>query len=145
MKPRTEEHKQKLRESVRAFYAANPVTAKQLAARKKNIQTCLKKRPAPTGESNGRWRGGSFVGTDGYRQVRVPTETQNHYRYEHRVVMERVLGRRLKRREHVHHKNGDKLDNRPENLQVLSATAHGALHAPAAHESRRRGKVKPNG
>ncbi|WP_121160714.1 HNH endonuclease [Micromonospora pisi] len=32
--------------------------------------------------------------------------------------MESVLGRSLSRRESVHHKNGDRLDNRPENLEL---------------------------
>lgn len=40
------------------------------------------------------------------------------YTYEHRIVAERKIGRRLEKGEIVHHINGDKLDNREENIEV---------------------------
>jgi hypothetical protein len=48
---------------------------------------------------------------------------------EHRHIMERHLGRKLSRREHVHHKNGDIHDNRIENLELLTAIEHHRLHS----------------
>lgn len=51
------------------------------------------------------------------------------YVAEHRLVMEQKLGRFLRNNEIVHHINGNKLDNRPENLEVMTASEHCRLHA----------------
>lgn len=60
-----------------------------------------------------------------YKRIRVDRETTKD---EHRLIMESFMGRRLKRKEIVHHKNGNPLDNRLDNLEVMSLEEHGRLH-----------------
>ena len=67
------------------------------------------------GPESSRWKGGRFVRDDGYVVIRTG---DGHYRFEHRLVMEKKLGRKLTRSETVHHINGDKQDNIEENLQL---------------------------
>lgn len=57
-----------------------------------------------------------------------PNCTLKGYVAEHRLVAEEIIGRYLKEDEHVHHINRDKLDNRKENLMVMTNSEHMRLH-----------------
>lgn len=72
------------------------------------------------------WQGGKVANTHGYIAVYVPDHPMANgrgYVLEHRYVMAQHLGRSLKPSEQVHHKNGDRADNRIENLE-LWVTGH---------------------
>lgn len=84
------------------------------------------------GERNPNWRGGRSVASNGYVIVRVGVGHRladvRGYAYEHRVVAEQKIGRPLVKGEHVHHVDGNKQNNAPENLEVLTHAEHAVEH-----------------
>jgi hypothetical protein len=71
-----------------------------------------------------REKGSRQVTNSGYILLSAsdPNNPYNERGYEHRLVMEKHLGRKLLPGENVHHKNGDRSDNRVENLELWSSS-----------------------
>ena len=83
-----------------------------------SLATCSTK---PTGKDHYAWKGGRLKTTKGYIDIYIPGHPHargGKYVLEHRLVMEKKLGRYLERYEIVHHKNGIKDDNRLRNLEL---------------------------
>ncbi len=82
-------------------------------------------RESALGKAHGMWKGGVIKTSGGYVQEKLRPDddlyvmaTHSGYVMQHRLVMARHLGRKLNEGESVHHINGDKKDNRIENLQL---------------------------
>jgi uncharacterized protein (DUF1330 family) len=83
------------------------------------------------GSKNPNWIGGKVLDKRGYILIKFrehPNAQTNGYIYEHRLVMEKHLGRYLKPEETIHHLNGDKTDNRIENLKLFASKSEHIKH-----------------
>jgi hypothetical protein len=112
------------------------------AMRRHGLTTRPQAKRDQEGPRNASWRGGLHINTAGYAFVRRPDHPRagaNGYVPQHVLVMEEHLGRRLVWRgpghpesEIIHHLNGDKLDNRLENLIITTFAEHLDYHRDRA-------------
>ncbi|SRR6266496_951856 len=108
--------------------------------------------PIIKGKDHYNWKGGRSINSQGYVMVRCEghprARKSNRYRVrEHVLVMEKHLDRYLNQGEEVHHINGNKSDNRIENLQLTNRKEHMRNHVKNGmnkelYDKMRRGIIK---
>jgi hypothetical protein len=83
------------------------------------------------GSRNGSWKGGVRVDDDGYVLRWAPEHPfarESGQVLEHRLVMEKKIGRYLTKDEVVHHKDKNKANNHPDNLELFVENAEHLRH-----------------
>lgn len=97
----------------------------------KTKQILSEKAKLRTGDKSSNWKGG-YIHNGKYIYIyspNHPNKTKENYVCEHRLLMEKKIGRYLKKDEVVHHINGIKTDNRIENLVLIkNQSEHNKKH-----------------
>jgi hypothetical protein len=112
--------------------------AYKMGLRKSSDIEFLNRSEVRKGEKASNWNGGVRTTQAGYRQILCPDHPRadsNGYVMEHILVWERATGVPVPKSCCVHHLNGNKTDNRIENLCLMQHTAHTVFHHTGAKRS----------
>lgn len=91
------------------------------------------------GEAHHLWKGGRSKHSEGYMEARCPEHpfaNNRGYVMEHRLIWEQHNKACLLKWIDIHHINGNKKDNRIENLEPISRSEHGRYHSRRYHQSK---------
>jgi hypothetical protein len=97
------------------------------------------KKVKECGPLHPRWTGGRRKHSAGYVEAYAPGHPSSvrNFVLEHRLIMEKQIGRYLHTWEIVHHVNGIKTDNRIENLELTNRVEHARLHKEQEYANKR--------
>ncbi len=110
--------------------------------KRRNYCSCVCANLYLRGPNHPHWRGGRVLDNGYIRTTNPITGYYGHIR-EHRLVMSQILGRPLDKSEHVHHINGNRSDNRPENLKLMTLLEHRCVHRYRDNNLRMPGEENP--
>jgi len=131
-------HREKVIQMVQDGHSIAAI-AREIGTKRIRVREFLKRnsmKSAPQspllGDKNPQWKGGRRLNHDGYVEVYTPghpnAHKHNYYILEHRLVMEKMIGRYLTKSEVVHHRDSNKANNLPENLQLFSENSEHLKH-----------------
>ena len=131
----SKESRRKLSESCKGRIAWNKGLTKKdsrvakYALSEGSKKTQFKKGIKKYGKDNSNWKGGKII-HQGYVYIRDTNHpyNKNGYVQEHRLVVEKEIGRFLEPNEIIHHINEDTEDNNLENLEKMFQKEHIILH-----------------
>jgi hypothetical protein len=115
--------KSRIKWSKKAKYCSRKCCLNSSAIKKTQFQKGHKKSNL---SSNAQWKGGKIIDEKGYIRIRF---SPNKWQYEHRIVMEKHLGRKLRKSEQIHHIDSNKINNVISNLILFpNPRAHTNFH-----------------
>lgn len=107
----------------------------------RNMSEATKKKLSESisGSKNAQWKGGMAMSVSGYLGFTNSKANGEHAgKLLHQIIAQWKYGRAIGDDEHVHHIDGNKLNNNPENLVILSAEIHAKLHTQDKKNGKRR-------